>query len=1069
VLRINTLGRLYVERGERRLAGAAAQPRRLALLAVLAAAGSKGIARDRLLALLWPDTEEERARKGLNQAVYALRQELGSDDAIVGTRDLRLDPEVVRADVMDFRSALQRGDLEAAVQAYHGPFLDGFHLADAPDFERWIETERIGLARDHATALERLARRADEAGDPAAAADWWRKRASHDPLDAPTAVRLMEALVRAGDRTGALKHARIYEVLIAQELELPPDREVVALAERIRRDAEREPAPPAVTALAERAPVVAPVAPPVAPVLPPAPEWSGALAGAGASPAGATVVSAPAAPYVPQRVSAEPAMAAAASNGATTAPDAAVPSARPAVGDAALPSGDPPSHASVVVEVATAEAVGAAVAPPSGVVAAAAAPETATSAAPSETGRPRQLSPEPWRVTAPDLVAVPLPVPAEPRRAVEAEDPATVATPPRAQAPVVTPARPRPQIDESAIGYTQEMRAAGPIVAPRRWSVASAALASAAAATALTVAALQSWRPATDAPRLGTTQKATFEAGLEVDPALSPDGKVLAYAAGPEGAMRLYVRQLEGGRPVAVSGDLPGDHRRPRWSPDGTRLLFQANRGIWSVPSLGGAVRAVVEAPADPAVSVLYPTWSPDGASVAWVSRDTIYARALAGGAPRAVAALPGAHSPVWSPDGARLAAVAGNYAFVYGASAADVGYTSIGNRAPSAVWVLPADGRPGDGRAVRVTDAEHLNTSPEWLGDGRLLFVSDVHGSRDVYVLRLGRDGRPVGEPARLTTGSGAHSVSATADGRTVAYAAFAQRANIWALPIPTGAPQGTAAAVPVTSGTQVVEGLDVSPDGRWLVYDTDLGGDQDIWRVATDGSLRAEPVVDGPDADFMPAWSPDASTIAFYRFADGVRRVHLVPASGGSPRPILPGVPGDQHTPVWRPDGRAIAFHRFDGGRWQLLTTERADDGSWRTPRMLSEHAGWSSRWSPDGTRLAYLDYGQVRVIPANGDERGARVPFDARAAGGSLPSPVAVRWAADGRTLYVKGFDAAGQASLWAAPVDGGAPRLLVRFDEPLRPARRPEFATDGQRLFFTFAQSESDVWVVRVEER
>jgi len=77
-----------------------------------------------------------------------------------------------------------------------------------------------------------------------------------------------------------------------------------------------------------------------------------------------------------------------------------------------------------------------------------------------------------------------------------------------------------------------------------------------------------------------------------------------------------------------------------------------------------------------------------------------------------------------------------------------------------------------------------------------------------------------------------------------------------------------------------------------------------------------------------------------------------------------------------------------------------------------------------------------------------------------------PVAIRWSPDGRTVYMKTFDARGQAALWALGVDGGAPRLLVRFDEPLRPTRRPEFAADTRRLYFTLAQSESDVWVMEV---
>jgi DNA-binding SARP family transcriptional activator len=162
------------------------------------------VSRDRLLALLWTDTDEERARKGLNQALYALRQEIGSDDGITGTRDLTLATELVRTDVAEFRAALSSGDLERAIALYDGQFLDGFHLPGSAGFERWMETERAGFARDHAGALDRLARKAEETGNHAGAVDWWRRLASLDPLDGRTTLRLMEALVRSGDRVAAL-------------------------------------------------------------------------------------------------------------------------------------------------------------------------------------------------------------------------------------------------------------------------------------------------------------------------------------------------------------------------------------------------------------------------------------------------------------------------------------------------------------------------------------------------------------------------------------------------------------------------------------------------------------------------------------------------------------------------------------------------------------------------------------------------------------------------------------------------------------------------------------------------
>ena len=238
MIRIQTFGGLSV-RGEdgRPLAGSAAQPRRMAVLAVLARAGDRGITRERLVALLWPDAGEERGRNNLAQALYALRRDLGADDAIAGTKELRLDAERVASDVGEFATAVTRGQHAQAATLYAGPFLDGFHVPGAAEFARWMDDERQALAHDHARVLEALARAADAAGDASAATGWWRKLAAADPLNARVTVGLMGALAAAGDPAGALQHARIYEALLEQELDLPPDREVVRLADRLRREA----------------------------------------------------------------------------------------------------------------------------------------------------------------------------------------------------------------------------------------------------------------------------------------------------------------------------------------------------------------------------------------------------------------------------------------------------------------------------------------------------------------------------------------------------------------------------------------------------------------------------------------------------------------------------------------------------------------------------------------------------------------------------------------------------------------------------------------------------------------
>lgn len=253
-----------VHRDGQRVLGAAAQPRRMAVLAMVARAGSRGISRDRLQATLWPDADEEQGKQALKQALYALRRDIGAGELFMGTRDLQLNPDEVASDVSEFEEALRSDQHERAVTVCEGPFLDGFRLPSVPEFEAWMEEERRDLDRLLASTLDRLARRSMEQGDPAAAVRWSRRLSALEPLNARHTIQLMRALLAAGDRAGSLQQARIYEELIAQELDLPPDPGVVALAQEIR-DGRVMPAAVPPPAVAPPTPVVPAQAAPVAP------------------------------------------------------------------------------------------------------------------------------------------------------------------------------------------------------------------------------------------------------------------------------------------------------------------------------------------------------------------------------------------------------------------------------------------------------------------------------------------------------------------------------------------------------------------------------------------------------------------------------------------------------------------------------------------------------------------------------------------------------------------------------------------------------------------------------------
>jgi len=231
VYRLETFGGLNLA-GEG-LRSVSHQRRRLALLALLAASGDRGMSREQIVPYLWPESDGEAARHALEQLVHAIRRSLG-DDVFAGVNPLALSPLALTSDVADFLDALSRGDLADAVALYRGPFINGFYLEAAPEFERWTETERARLASRYADALRRLGDDAEKAGDVSACAAWRKRLVETDPLSSRHALAYMRALAAAGDRAAALQHARVHEALVRQELESDPDPSIAAEVARLR-------------------------------------------------------------------------------------------------------------------------------------------------------------------------------------------------------------------------------------------------------------------------------------------------------------------------------------------------------------------------------------------------------------------------------------------------------------------------------------------------------------------------------------------------------------------------------------------------------------------------------------------------------------------------------------------------------------------------------------------------------------------------------------------------------------------------------------------------------------------
>jgi Tol biopolymer transport system component len=147
---------------------------------------------------------------------------------------------------------------------------------------------------------------------------------------------------------------------------------------------------------------------------------------------------------------------------------------------------------------------------------------------------------------------------------------------------------------------------------------------------------------------------------------------------------------------------------------------------------------------------------------------------------------------------------------------------------------------------------------------------------------------------------------------------------------------------------------------------------------------------------------------------------------------------------------------------GRQEIFVISKTEEGAvWGVPRQLTFEGGQYPRWSPEGGLIAYTYGTSLQVISLEGGDPKVLVNSQDPDA---MPVPRFPEWSSDGQTVYYKAFNADGKSSFWSVPAEGGKPKLLVRFDDPLRKSLRIEYTTDGSNFFFTLTDNQSDIWVM-----
>jgi serine/threonine-protein kinase len=607
-----------------------------------------------------------------------------------------------------------------------------------------------------------------------------------------------------------------------------------------------------------------------------------------------------------------------------------------------------------------------------------------------------------------------------------------------------------------SVGLTPTETAPVEAVSAGRRRIVPAAIGAVALAALIVAAGMWMLR---DDPLTITTSnitRVTIEPGVEFQPALSPDGSEVAYVKGPIPDPRIVVRStidIGSGGGIRLADGVPGDHKYPSWSSDGASVRFYAclreGECDWKqVGKLGGPPRAI-SAP----IQSDRLAWSRDGSRVAFAVGDSIFAYSSEDAEPRLLGVHlvdPWApHSLAWSPDDRSIVYVNGNIA-----------WKNSGNVSSSSIWMIAADG----GEPIRVTDEVDMNLSPQWLPDSRhIVFISDRDGPRGIYVVEVSADG-PRGDPRPVPGAADAHSISMSADGRKLAYAKFTIAQNIWSIPIPRSGVVSINEASPVTAGNRVIESHSLSPDQEWIVFDSSIRWNMDIYKMPIDGGTP-QMIADLPMDAYDPDWSPDGTEVAF---GSGISRagkpqVWVVPADGGTPVQLT-DFPGFDTYADWSPDGLHIAYMSQgpQGTEWGVWILSRDTvGGTWSAPTRLIDFYCRQPDWAPDGASIACQvgDRNEIVRVSRGGEEL-------SRFQMANLARARKLKFSDDGSTIYFIGTESDGSQGVWSIPTVGGEPAKVVAFDDPELSA----FGTltaGRDRFYLTLSEYESDIWVMDLE--